>query len=883
LADEELKVKIIGDASSLSGALDKAGNKVSGFADKLGGIGRVATIAGTAVSAAFTKTFIDFTAYETKLVDMAKVTDEPFDEIEKKLATVDTALGSSKELMEGYYQVISAGVKDPVAALETLTVASETAKAAHVGQAEVVKGITKMMAGYEGAIGSAAEAADLLFSIEKEGQTSVAELIPVIGGLAKMSSDLGIAQEAMAASMATVTKTAGSTAEGATQYQAVLSSMLKPTTSMQTAFEEIGFKIHGMGGQFSSAAEMIGELGFTGALKALTEHMDEADVSAAELFGRKEAMIGFSALGAEGFKTLDETIVSVTEGVGGAEKAFSEWSETGSASIDEIKNTFLNFSTKVGQQLAPMIKDLLEKITNVITKVTEWAAENPKLFETIVKVAAVIGGMAAIGGPILMVVAAFTKVMVAIKLLGTITTGPIGILILAVGAVIAIWKNWDKIVEFVKKVFEDIKVFIANFVSDSTDRLTNVIDWIMTKFEDLGELPGKMLQWGKDIITDFVNGIVNLIDSLLGGAINLIIDEFKDIIDLPGKAIEWGKDLVTGFSDGMKDAGSKIKDAANNVAGTIKGWFKPGSPTQYGPLSEGGGMNQWGYNIVEDYSEGLKKAIPKIEGAGDEIATAFSDKMSKLNTDTTLITEDMMDNIEGAIEDATPDIDNKTQTLADNILEVFSDLFDDFKTDFVVPFINKFADELTPAVENFFFGIEGYEADWGTFWENIWNSFKTYISSIIAKLIIAVPLMLIWGALTGGISWTLLGTVWNFLGFEEGGGVKGYAAGGTTDTVPAMLTPGEYVIAKPMTDFIRNFKAIPGNLIDAISGGMPTPTPAFASGGLVGGGGSAGYGGGGSIYVDIHDNRISDDIDIRKLAYTVSDEILRKINMNRRH
>jgi len=94
------------------------------------------------------------------------------------------------------------------------------------------------------------------------------------------------------------------------------------------------------------------------------------------------------------------------------------------------------------------------------------------------------------------------------------------------------------------------------------------------------------------------------------------------------------------------------------------------------------------------------------------------------------------------------------------------------------------------------------------------------------------------------------------------------------------------VIAKPMTDFIRNFGAIPGNLVNAISGGMPTPTPAFAGGGLVGGGGSgySSYGGGGSaIYVDIHDNRISDDIDIRRLASTVSDEILRKINMNRRH
>ena len=219
---DELKVKITGDASQLEGALDKASGGVNGFAAKISKIGRTATIAGAAVTAAFTKTFLDFTAYETKLVDMAKVTDEPFDQIEAKLADVDVALGSSKQLMEGYYQVISAGVKDPVEALETLTTASETAKAAHIKQSESVKGITKMMAGYEGAIKTASEAADLLFSIEKEGQTTVAEMIPVIGGLAKMSFDLGVAQNDMAASIAVVSKTAGSGAEAANQYQAVL-------------------------------------------------------------------------------------------------------------------------------------------------------------------------------------------------------------------------------------------------------------------------------------------------------------------------------------------------------------------------------------------------------------------------------------------------------------------------------------------------------------------------------------------------------------------------------------------------------------------------------------------------------------------------------------
>jgi len=402
-------VELKTDAKGLSAGLKTAEGKVRKSTSKMQAainkidfkkVGRGFTIAGAAISAAFAKTFIDFTAYETKLVDMAKVTDEPFDKIEAKLATVNVALGSSKKLMAGYYQVISAGVKDPVAALETLTVAAQTAKAAHTEQAEVVKGITKMMAGYEGAITSASEAADLLFSIEKEGQTNVKELIPVIGGLAKMSSDLGVGQATMAASMAVVTKTAGTTAEAATEYQAVITGLMKPTTEMEDAFKKIGESIRGVGKGYKSAEAMIKDLGFVNALKAIAEHSDETGVSMAKLFGRKQAMIGFSALGAEGFKTLDDTIVSVGKGVGGAEKAFREWTETGEASLAELKNSFLNFSAKVGKMIAPMIKDMLGKITNIIGKITEWADANPKLFGTIMKVTAGIGGLLLVMGPL---------------------------------------------------------------------------------------------------------------------------------------------------------------------------------------------------------------------------------------------------------------------------------------------------------------------------------------------------------------------------------------------------------------------------------------------------------------------------------------------------
>lgn len=781
----DIWVNILGDSSKLKGELDKAGGHISSFSEKLGKIGKIATVGGAAVTAAFTKTFLDFTAYETKLIDMAKVTSEPFDQIKAKLGEIDPALGSSKDLLSSYYQVISAGVKDPVEALDTLTVSLQAGKAAHTATSEVVKGITKMMAGYEGAIKDASVAADLLFAIEKEGQTSVAELIPYIGGLAKVSFDLNIKQEALAASLAVISKTAGSTGEAATQYEAILTGLMKPTETMKDAIKAMGYE---------TAELAIKEEGLVGVLKFLEEYTGGSSEALAELFGRKEAMMGFSALGAEGFKTLDDTIVSVGEGIGGAKKAFDEWSESGAASIDTVKNSLLNFSAKTGEQLAPMIKDILGSISNVIAKVTEWTEENPKLFETIVKVAAVIGGLAAVGGPILMLVAAigpviagFTAVAPAIALIGTIATGPIGLLIIAVTAIIAIWKNWDVIVEFVSGFVDKIVGFLIDLKDKVLEKIKGMIDFIFAGFERL----------------------TALIDKVRG----------------------WGKSISEALGNGMSEGNPRIDKAMDEVVETIAKPIRSRSPIQYGELRD---LHKWGMNIPGELgrgiTDGLDLVLEPLKYTGEKI-------------------EDTVEETTSAISDLISDLKNAMES----------------------------------GLSSAFYSVLSGAKTFGEAMKDLWKSMIDAILQQIAKLAASWIINLIFpggGLLSGILGFSKGGGV----GYQFGGEVKKYQFGGLADTVMAKLDIGEYVISKPMTDFIRRFKAIPQDLISAIAGGLPTPVPAFASGGSVGSPNITAQGFGETkIYIDIHDNRISDNVDIKRLAVTISDEVLRKIEMKRRH
>ena len=331
-------------------------------------VGMAAAAALAVVGTALTKTVVDFAKYETALTDMGKVTNESLESIHKKMMGIPAVLGSSTELVKGYYQVISAGVTEPNAAMEVLKTSAMAAKAAHVEQSEVIKGLTKLMAGYGGEIKSVTEASDLLFTIEKEGQTSFQELIPVIGGLAKISSELNVNHREMAASLALITQTAGSTSEASTQYRAIMVGLLKPTKEMSATMQSLGFE---------SGQAAIQQIGLSETLKRLKDTTGGSAEALGKLFANQEAIIGISALSAKGFDTLNQKVVAMGDGVGSTQKAFNDYKNTLGALWETFKNTIGKMSILIGKEVAPVVIENLKQIIAFIeinrTEIVELA------------------------------------------------------------------------------------------------------------------------------------------------------------------------------------------------------------------------------------------------------------------------------------------------------------------------------------------------------------------------------------------------------------------------------------------------------------------------------------------------------------------------------
>ncbi|MBA7577907.1 hypothetical protein ES708_19763 [subsurface metagenome] len=229
--------------------------------------------------------------------------------------------------------------------------------------------------------------------------------------------------------------------------------------------------------------------------------------------------------------------------------------------------------------------------------------------------------------------------------------------------------------------------------------------------------------------------------------------------------------------------------------------------------------------MIKKQGEEAQNALDKIAEVKDD----YEEKMSDMEKDHKLAMEAMIEKH-----------DEETTNALDNIEDVKTDhetLMDDMEDDMIT--------------------VGGIAE---TFWDAIKTAGVEAIAAVIAKLLWQVALYLLslgpagWLILLGA---GILGALWlqaqaqaKALGgevmkqamalggrvakFAGGGLMKGLQLGGLgTDTVPAMLTPGEYVISRPMTDFIKRTGIVTDDLVNAIRTGARTPIPSFAVGGAV--------------------------------------------------
>lgn len=350
----------------------------------------------------------------------------------------------------------------------------------------------------------------------------------------------------------------------------------------------------------------------------------EAMQLATELFGAKAGPQLAAAL-QEGRISLDASANSIT----GWGNSVSETFDATLDAPDQLKVTLNELKivgADLGGTLLEMLVPALEKLSEVVKSARDaWNNLDDGQKKTIIT----IGGAVAVIGPLVVALgsvigaigtivttvggavtaigglsAAFTAaggVAGILSTAGGVLAGvfaalvsPIGLAIAAVAAITAagvlLYQNWDTIkakaaelAAEAKAKWEEIKTNITNAVTSARQAVEEKFGAIKTKISEVATAVKTTLQ------------------------------------ELPKQALQWGKDLIQNFIDGIKSKYESVKTTIKGVANVVKDRIGFSEP-KTGPLSD---FHTYAPDMMELFASGIRQNMDIVRSAVDSIATTI--------------------------------------------------------------------------------------------------------------------------------------------------------------------------------------------------------------------------------------------------------------------
>ena len=156
----------------------------------------------------------------------------------------------------------------------------------------------------------------------------------------------------------------------------------------------------------------------------------------------------------------------------------------------------------------------------------------------------------------------------------------------------------------VKGLIDSIPTIIANLPKI----ISAIVDTIMAF---------NWLNLGGNIIRGIGNGIKSLAGFLKQITQETFSGALQLIKGLPSQALQWGKDLITNFVKGITGSIGKVVNAVKNVAATVADFIGFSEPEK-GPLSD---FHTYAPDMMKLYSQGIKDNLWRMTDAMDHVAT----------------------------------------------------------------------------------------------------------------------------------------------------------------------------------------------------------------------------------------------------------------------
>ena len=445
-----------------------------------------------------------------------------------------------------------------------------------------------------------------------------------------------------------------------------MARLVDPAKEGQEWMDKLGISITNSDGSMKDSVQVQKEL--HDAFSTLSE--SEQIAAASAIFGKNQmsnwlALINTApgdvsalsgALAEEG--TTAEMAEAMMGGFGG--------------SIEKLKSAIDVAATSLGEALAPTIS----KVADAIQKAVDWfnslSDEQQELIAKVGLVVAAIGPLLLVVGKVISLAGTIMTLAPAIGTAITVMTGPIGLVVAAIAAVIAIgvalYKNWDtikakaqEIGDAVKEKWEGMKQAVSEKVTAMKEAVTEKWNNMKSAIanSNIGQTVGTVWQAAKHTMSEKLNNMRAAYDQHGGGLKGAVAAAMEGVKGYYTAGFTFVDNLTGGkLSNVLNTVKTKMSDVKNDVSAkleNVKTSFSTKMATASSTVStkmvEIKGHFQ---NKMEDAKTTVSQKLGSIKGFFSEklgsTASTVSSKMQEIKNSFTSKIQEAHDTISGIIE-----------------------------------------------------------------------------------------------------------------------------------------------------------------------------------------------------------------------------------------
>lgn len=403
---------------------------------------------------------------------------------------------------------------------------------------------------------------DALVATFTRSNTNLTMLGDTMKYVAPVASGLGVDLETAAVAAGKLGDAGIQGSMAGTGLRSILGRLAEPPKMAGEALDKLKIKTRDAKGNLRQFTDILAEL------DKKTKKMGTAE--RAGLFKHIAGEEAFSALSVlvdqAGSGQLQAMIAEIKAAKGEAEKVAKTMTDNLDGDLKNLTSAYEDVGIQIFGGADSPLRDITKRVTNLISKFGQWAKKNPELVKQITMITLGLGAVLAVGGGITLMIAAligplamaklslsvlgikgsgFLSLLIKpIKLIGTafmmlgraLLANPIILIITAIaGAAYLIYKYWDDIVPYAKKLWNRVTEIFSQFwegvrlvglVYQHWDEIVAITSrmWALVKktisdkwdqiVADVKGLPERFKQIGGEIIDSLKNGILEKWEAL---------------------------------------------------------------------------------------------------------------------------------------------------------------------------------------------------------------------------------------------------------------------------------------------------------------------------------------------------------------------------------